>query len=246
MWMKLKLRSQAPIYSEVELAVQQHGQMCLLIPEWNQLIPSLREKYFFSNAMAEQFARQLRETLATIATALQLSPSLYPCENLKAGSVEEFGPPEDRELAICRNIERYIDYITATDGSVTKDLRFIVIDFVPRFLLAYQALRFQPISGEDTASMPTKDTLAEFPAIVVDTGLYMPVSKLLRLVAVSLIDGESKQRLVDSGNSKALMSHMVDDPLNPLQRECAVFAVNVLTRDFEPAQRVISEIMSNR
>ena len=192
--------------------------------------------------MAEEFARELQDLLNNIAIGLQMSTSIFPSEAPDVALEAQLGSPEEREHAVSLIIQAYIDFITTEDPQKSQKLRFKVVDHVPPFLLAYQALRFRNIDQ----AMPTKETLSEFPAIVVETGLYMPVSKLLRLVALSLTDEASKRRILERGHTKALMSHMVDDPLNPLQRECAVFAINLLTRDFEPAQRAISDIMSNR
>jgi hypothetical protein len=72
------------------------------------------------------------------------------------------------------------------------------------------------------------------------------VSACLRLIAVSLTDIEAKQTLIDTGNVKTIVSHMVDDPLNPFQREAAVFVVNVFTRDFPPGQLAVSSVMNPR
>ena len=197
--------------------------------------------------MVDQYARELHDILNSVANALEMSRSIFQYESTGSPVETEFGPPTEREQVISTRIQAFIDYITTVDAEKSQELRYKVVDLVPSFLLAYQALRFRNIDSEaQGAAMPTKETLSEFPTVVAETGLYMPVSKLLRLVAVSLTDEAAKRRIVEGCYTKALMSHMVDDPLNPLQRECAVFAINVLTRDFEPAQRAISQIMSNR
>lgn len=112
---------------------------------------------------------------------------------------------------------------------------------IPRLLRDYQALRFPEILSPSSVSLPLKRDLSSFPEIIYETGLFVPVSACLRLVAVSLSDNETKQELVDADNVKVIVSHMVDDPLNPYQRESAVFVIKVLTSDFAAGQQAVGE-----
>ena len=135
-------------------------------------------------------------------------------------------------------------YVIDNETEITKEFRLFVVEVVPRFLVAYQLLRFPVHETPQDGALPTNKSFTDFPQSVTGSGLYVPVSACLRLLAVCLTDEPAKRRLVECGNVKALVSHMVDDPLNPFQRESAIFAINVLTRDYEPAQRAISHFMS--
>lgn len=167
---------------------------------------------------------------------------LPPCDF--APSIANLGDPDDRSASMMKILNSLNELIVTHSPSSTKDLRLFIVRYLPQFLLGYQSLRFPHIVDSGGTTMPTKEDLSKFPEIINDTGLFVPVSTCLRLIAVSLLDAESKAELLDAGNTKAIVSHMVDDPLNPFQRESAIFVVKVLTTDFERGQRAISDFMA--
>jgi hypothetical protein len=189
---------------------------------------------------------ELRLIMDSVANVLGISNNIYNPINPSGSLFEKLSEVDSRESTLRCLINEYNDFVVQNDPETTKTFRLFVVSELPRFLVGYQLLRFPSVSSSEDWPLPTKQSLQDFPEAVVETGLYVPVSACLRLLAVCLSDVEAKQCFIDSGNVKALMSHMVDDPLNPLQRESAIFAVNVLTRDFEPAQRSIAELMSSR
>jgi hypothetical protein len=161
-----------------------------------------------------------------------------------APSIASLGYPDDRSASMMKILNSLNEFIVKHSPSSTKDLRLFVARYLPQFLLGYQSLRFPHIADSGSTTMPTKEDLSMFPEIINDTGLFVPVSTCLRLIAVSLLDAESKAELIDAGNVKAIVSHMVDDPLNPFQRESAIFVVKVLTTDFERGKRAISDFIA--
>jgi hypothetical protein len=192
------------------------------------------------------YVEELTGLLVGVAHSLNLPKDIFTCYGRVGSNVQELIENGEAISAIRERINRYIEVVIGSDHQDTLPFRLFVAEYIPKFLLAYQALRFEVGNRQGSSELPSKSSLSEFPLIVAETGLYVPVSSFLRLLAVCLCDTACKTRLVDCGNVKSLMSHMVDDPLNPLQRECAVFAMNVLTRDFPPAQAAVTEIMSNR
>ena len=159
--------------------------------------------------------------------------------------VSFLGAEEDRSVELARRLDLINQFVVSSSLEDTRETRLAIAEMLPKFLTQYQALRFPVILMNDSQNqMPTKADLSKFPEIIYDTGLFVPVSACLRLIAVSLVDHEAKIRLLESGNVKAIVSHMVDDPLNPFQRESAVFVVNVLTRDFEEGQRAVASLMT--
>ena len=135
------------------------------------------------------------------------------------------------------------DFVLNTDSRGSTRLLFLLLKWIPRTLLAYQALRFPQILESDAALMPRREDLGSIPAIVEKTGVFLPVSACLRLIAVCMVDDAARQFLVESGGVKTVVSHLVDDPLNPFQRESAIFAVKMLTLNFPPAQAEVDRIM---
>ena len=202
----------------------------------------------FSSAMsrAQNIKDELAGLLKCIGDSLGMELDVCTTAAMSDGSIEDLGPVEDRASYIHKQLNAVNEYVSSTEPTSTRDLRLFVVEFIPRFLLAYQALRFPVISDSSSSGLPTKSDLSTFPEVIYDTGLFVPVSACLRLIAVSLTDTESKQKLIDAGNVKTIVSHMVDDPLNPFQREAAVFVVNVFTRDFPPGQLAVSSVMTPR
>jgi hypothetical protein len=108
--------------------------------------------------------------------------------------------------------------------------------------LGYQALRFPEILRPESHALPVKRDLSTVPDILIRSGLFVPVSACLRLIAVSLQDNKSKKSLLDNNNLKAIVSHMVDDPLNAFQREAAIFVIKVLTTNYPPAVEALAQL----
>jgi hypothetical protein len=159
--------------------------------------------------------------------------------------VSFLGSEKERSMELTRRLNEINNFVVSNTIEDTREIRLAIVEMIPVFLMQYQALRFPVILTNDRANqLPTKADLSRFPEVIYETGLFVPVSACLRLIAVSLIDHESKVRLLESGNLKTIVSHMVDDPLNPFQRESAVFVVNVLTRDFEEGQRAVASVMT--
>ena len=187
----------------------------------------------------------LTEVIQVVAGTLgfQTILSLLPrSEELTVDSV--LGDPVDRSQNMAGIINDVNAYVVSSDPSESIELRDFVIEHIPRFLLGYQSVRFPQIINSRSTDLPTKADLSKFPELINDTGLFVPVSSCLRLIAVSLVDERAKQKLIDTGNVKAIVSHMVDDPLNPFQREAAIFVINIFTRDYPPAQSAASSIMN--
>ena len=204
------------------------------------------KKFSLAMSRAQNIKDQLAGLLKCISESLGIEFDFGMTECQLRQKIGDIGPVDDRASYIHNQLNAVNEYISSTDPTATRDLRLFVLQFIPRFLVAYPALRFPVISDSSSTALPTKSDLSTFPAIIYDTGLFVPVSACLRLIAVSLTDIEAKQTLIDTGNVKTIVSHMVDDPLNPFQREAAVFVVNVFTRDFPPGQLAVSSVMNPR
>lgn len=159
--------------------------------------------------------------------------------------MEYVGDISERSAKAADILNNINNFLVSHPPYDTERIRIFVVRTVPKLLLAYQALRFPQILGEDTRDLPLKEHLSKFPEIIANTGLFLPVSACLRLVAVSLVDDKAKQTLIDEGGLKAIISHTVDDPLNPLQRESAVFVIKILTLNFPPGQEAVAKFMSS-
>ncbi len=158
--------------------------------------------------------------------------------------VSSFGSVDDRTQSMADLLNDANNYIISNDPRVTKELRLFVVKHIPSFLMAYQALRF-PAMHNNSIVLPVKSSLSKFPEVVQTSGFFVPVSTCLRLVAVALVDEDARKALLDTeGGVKTIVSHMVDDPLNPYQRESAVFAVKVFTENFPQGQEAISKVMT--
>jgi|LauGreDrversion4_2_1035121.scaffolds.fasta_scaffold94103_2 hypothetical protein len=178
----------------------------------------------------------------------QLALESFSGEWLSQSSLqlEDLGDVDDRSAHIADIINVSNDYLVSHPTAETGKLRHFIVEQVPRLLVGYQALRFPQILGESSSELPLKEHLSRFPEKIHQTGLFLPVSAFLRLIAVSLTDDSAKQLLIDSGGLKAIISHTVDDPLNPLQRESAVFVMKVLTLNYPPAQAAVAKFMSSK
>jgi len=161
-------------------------------------------------------------------------------------SLDDLGDMSDRSLHAAHIINDINNYLVTSPPSESESLRLFIIRTMPQLLMGYQALRFPQILGETRKDLPLKEHLSRFPEIIATTGLFLPVSACLRLIAVSLVDDIAKQTLVDSGGLKTIISHAVHDPLNPLQRESAVFVIKVLTLNFPPGQKAVAQFMSSK
>jgi hypothetical protein len=158
---------------------------------------------------------------------------------------EDFlGTADAREIRMLSILNDINDYATKNEPAKTLSLRLFVARYMPRFLLGYQSLRFPQILEKSAPILPNKVDLSRFPELVNETGLFVPVSAVLRLIAVCIVDDEAKEELIRAGNVKTIVSHMVDDPLNPYQRECAIFVVKVFTTGYEKGQIAISGFMA--
>lgn len=160
--------------------------------------------------------------------------------------LDDLGDMSDRSLHAAHIINDINNYLVSSPPSESEALRLFIVRTIPQLLLGYQALRFPQILEETSKDLPLKEHLSRFPEIIATTGLFLPVSACLRLIAVSLVDDIAKQSLVDSGGLKTIISHAVDDPLNPLQRESAVFVIKVLTLNFPPGQEAVAQFMSSK
>lgn len=156
--------------------------------------------------------------------------------------ISSFGSVDDRTQSVADLLNDANNYIVSNDPRVTRELRLFVVKHIPDFLMAYQSLRFPSHMQDET--LPMKSSLEKFPEVVQTSGFFLPVSTCLRLLAVALIDEEARESLIETETGvKAIVSHMVDDPLNPYQRESAVFVVKVLTENFPRGQEAISKVM---
>lgn len=197
----------------------------------------------FEEKMANEIGK-LSKLITYVSRSLEL-------ENVLADLPDEtipddfLGPPDDRAFRMVSILNTANAYISSLSPENSLNIRLFVVRYFPRFLMRYQALRFPQILDNVSSSLPTKSDLSRFPEVVNETGLFLPVSAILRLIAVSLIDEESKEELIRAGNVKAIVSHMVDDPLNPFQRECAIFVIKVFTTGFERGQAAIGEFMGS-
>jgi hypothetical protein len=154
--------------------------------------------------------------------------------------IQKLGSVEDRTQSIADILNDANNYIVSHDRHVTRNLRLFVAQHIPGFLMGYQALRFPQIV--DPKCLPVKSDLNTFPDAIHSSGFYVPVSTCLRLLAVSLIDDEARDTLLASEHGvKTIVSHMVDDPLNPFQRESAVFVVKVFTENYPKGQEAIGK-----
>jgi hypothetical protein len=197
-------------------------------------------------ADTEHFIRMLLGLMEVYASQLAVQ-GLPPVANVERGvRLVDLGDVADRSENIADIINNTNNYLVNHSDTETKSLRLFVVENIPRLLLGYQAMRFPQILGEESKHLPFKEHLSRFPELISQTGLYLPVSACLRLIAVSLTDDCAKQALIDSGGLKAIISHTVDDPLNPLQRESAVFVMKVLTLNFPPAQAAVAKFMSSQ
>lgn len=178
------------------------------------------------------YIEELTRIVTIINRSLQL-PELTS-DYIQGCSVEEFGAIHERTRYIGGTLNEINDFIVNSDPKETLPLRKKVVELIPLLLMNYQLLRV-------LSSGASKESLSKWPEIVEITGLKIPVSTCLRLIAVCLLDSEVKQCLVDVPlGVKAIVSHMADDPLNPFQREGAIFAIKVLTTDFSPGQDALS------
>ena len=188
----------------------------------------------------------LNDLIHLFSLHLNLPNMLNGTESLGKLNLEDLGDVPDRSHNAANIVNDINNYLVNSSPGESESLRLLVVKEIPRFLLAYQALRFPQILGETSNQLPLKDDLSKFPDIIASTGLFLPVSACLRLVAVSLVDDMAKQTLIDSGGLKTIISHAVDDPLNPLQRESAVFVIKVLTLNFPAGQRAVAQFMSSK
>ena len=182
--------------------------------------------------------------VSAVAQELGIVARLEGISHKRVDTWSILGERDEREGQLRLALNELNEYIVKSNPESTKTLRFMIVDLLPKLLMVYQSLRFPQIFKTSSVQLPTKVNLEPFPGVIHDTGLFLPVSTCLRLLAVSLSDVEAKNHLIDCGNLKSIVSHMVDDPLNPLQRESAVFVVKVLTTDFPRGQEEISKLMS--
>ena len=182
--------------------------------------------------------------VSAVAQELSIVERLEGVPHKRVDTWSILGERDEREGQLRLALNELNEYIVKCKPESTKTLRFMIVDLLPKLLMVYQSLRFPQIFKTSSVQLPTKVNLEPFPGVIHDTGLFLPVSTCLRLLAVSLSDVEAKNHLIDCGNLKSIVSHMVDDPLNPLQRESAVFVVKVLTTDFPRGQEEISKLMS--
>ena len=196
-------------------------------------------------ASAEEFVTLLRQLVSSVGERLSFSWEPGRKRSHSFYIQELLGPADGRSSRILGILNRVNEFIVMNAPDSTLELRKYVVTEIPKFLLEYQALRFPEIIDPSCVSLPLKRDLSLFPEVIYETGLFIPVSACLRLIAVSLSDSSAKQVLVGNPESiKSIVSHMVDDPLNPYQRESAVFLVKVLTSDFPPAQEALAKCMT--
>lgn len=193
---------------------------------------------------SRDFEELLSQLIRTVSTELGFFDDAQQAGSGAGVPVDDLlGEVDDRVARMVSIFNSVNEFIVSSDPLETAALREYVVDHLPRFLVGYQSIRFPQIKETGTSQFPTKADLTKFPELINDTGLFVPVSTCLRLIAVCLTDDRSKQRLIDCGNVKSIVSHMVDDPLNPFQRESAIFVVNVFTREYPPAQAAVSSVM---
>jgi len=201
---------------------------------------------FRKMSVADQHISKLEDLIRLFVTHLGLPNSGKESLSPRSMTIEDLGDVSDRSDNAADIVFDINNYLVNTSPIESETLRLFVVTEIPRLLLAYQALRFPQILGETSTDLPLKEHLSSFPEIIANTGLFLPVSACLRLIAVSLVDDTAKQTLIDSGGVKTIISHAVDDPLNPLQRECAVFVLKVLTLNFPPGQQAVARFMSSK
>jgi len=185
----------------------------------------------------------LVDLLSIIALYLGFSKTLDFCREPHTLKIENLGDVDERTQSAADIINTLNYYIQSQPPNVSRKLRLAIVRYMPHFLRGYQSLRFPQISQPESKELPLKHDLSTFPEIISTTGLFVPVSTCLRLIAVSLIDDDAKHALIESDGVKAIVSHMVDDPLNPYQREAAVFVIKIFTMNFPPGQDAISKVM---
>ena len=146
--------------------------------------------------------------------------------------------------SMCVAINRVNQHVVESDPFDTTDLREYISKTVPRVLFGYLELRFPHIADKHMCTMPVKSDLSKWPDRVVETGVYVPVTQLLRLLAVSLAEEKCKALLVANPDSvKTILSHCTDDPLIPFQRENGIFVLKTLTMNSPASQAAISKLL---
>ena len=214
--------------------------------ERRQCPKKISSRRFRKMSVVNDHISTLNDLIHLFSLHLNLPNMLNGTASLGKLNLEDLGDIPDRSHNAANIVNDINNYLVNSSPVESESLRLLVVKEMPRFLLAYQALRFPQILGERSNQLPLKDDLSKFPDIIASTGLFLPVSAFLRLVAVSLVDDMAKQALIDSGGLKTIISHAVDDPLNPLQRESAVFVIKVLTLNFPAGQRAVAEFMSSK
>ena len=206
----------------------------------------ISSRRFRKMSVVEEHISTLTDLVGVFWTHLALGDSEFVSIVSKNLTIDDLGDISERGHKAADMLNEVNNYLVSTSPTESERLRLFVIKTIPRLLLAYQALRFPQIMGEASKDLPLKEHLSRFPEIIANTGLFLPVSACLRLVAVSLVDDTAKQTLLESGGLKSIISHAVDDPLNPLQRESAVFVIKVLTLNFPPGQEAVAKFMSSK
>jgi hypothetical protein len=180
------------------------------------------------------FRAELLGLMKCMAMTLQLGLESDEIRSAVGYDASSLGTTSERADEMAVIVEAVNAHLTLSDPLGSVELRRTILDLIPQILMHYQALRFPAILDPMAPLPPVKSGQSGHPEIVKRTGMILPVSGLLRLIGVSLLDKDSIENFKSNGlNVRVILSHAVDDPLNPYQRENAIFVLKIISYEKE-------------